>query len=292
MKTEEQMAAARRRPVSEAALELLDKMAGEGWGLIVGGSLGQKNLGLLALDGSGRRISDDLHLKITKSASDALHDRGYVVRVERDEIDARLRAARVAGGLPPRVNGQGKPIPLIQHFESVSEITEGGLKALAAERGRLDDIYAARRVMEEQPRFLVVARNEYGNRLAGAGALVRIVRETEGRFYVTRRPEDDEARRVSHDWLIKGNHPTLYVEKADVVAVDVTEDQWKAMRAATRDFEEAAAQAKAQMDAEIAPIMRRAAQRREQLLAELADGLREAGAVPVAPVPPAGPKRG
>lgn len=271
------MEAARRRPLADAALETLAAMVDEDLVLLTSSSIQGHGPTLMALDGRGRANSDKLPFKLGRAALDALSARGYVDRGDRDKLDDVIRGRWAAAGNPPRLNRRGEPLSFFLWQDLPHVVTEAGRAALEAERGRLADIRAARRDAQENPRFVVAARARYGTKLPGAGQLLRVVKETDSRFVVEVANEDGtRAEQPQWSGLVKGNGSNQYIEKADVIAVDVTPAQWRAMRRATDDFSSSVSDADSQAQAEIAPILRRAEERKAQLMAQLEDEMREA----------------
>lgn len=276
MPTEAKKEAMRRKPLSDAALETLAAMVDDDLLLLSCSSGMGHSPRLMAKDGRGRADPDKMPFKITRQSLEALLGRGFIERGDSAKLDEVIREGRTAAGKPPRVNSKGQPISAFAWYDIPNVVTGVGKAALEAERGRLADIRAARRHAEESPRFVVAARNNYGDRLPGVGSLLRVLRETETRYYVERANDDGtRAERYSHDSVVHGAFPNHYVEKENVVAVDVTPEQWRAMRRATEDFVSSTSGVEAQAESEIAPILRRAAERKEQLLAQLEDELRE-----------------
>ncbi len=267
----------RKRPLSDVALETLAAMVDEELLLVTSqhNSFEPKFWSMRTL----KTLGDRLHPFIVDGKIfDALYRRKYIVRLSMEKMEDRLRTMAEAIGKAPPLAGD--------HFfswhEHLQGVSQDGRAALELERDRLVDIRASREVEPDDRRYLVTRRIEGYNRLAtlpGAGAVYRVMRETESRYYVTNLEEADGFPLPKQErWnpLVQGRSPSQFIEKAHVLKVDITPEHYSAMLRATQDFDESRARAASQMEAEMAPIRLRYAQLQEQQLAELEDGLREA----------------
>lgn len=289
--------AARRRPLSAPAAEMLVTLVDEGMIALTSSQISGGTFIELYKMAEARSVdSKALPFDCNRTAFDALYSRGYVAQVNKDKVEQRLRAIGAAIGKAPPFDMDGGRY--LAWYNQPYVVTAAGQKAVAATlREQVADIRRERQAMEENPRYLVAALANYGgHRQPGAGNLYRILRETGGRYYVDSQvvaPGAGVHFSGVADLSCHGTGANSYIERADVVAVDVTLEQHRAMVRATSDYLASVTAAASQMEAEIAPIRRRHADRAKQLAAQLADEMREAAGVVAEPEAPGagGPRR-
>ncbi len=129
---------------------------------------------------------------------------------------------------------------------------------------------------KEVERFIVVrSRSHRGKRQYGF--LAKVVRETAARLYVERVPEPDEKEdRWVYFETLHGRRGHQYVERDDVTADGVTEQEYQACRIVEKNHLAWLADLKAQEQAEVDEIRERYRQRRDQNQYAFEDELREA----------------
>jgi hypothetical protein len=276
----------KKKDISDAALEMLALMSDEEVLLISSGTLTVGRRLFSALKPATMARLRDLPFLLNDAVVNTLYRRGYIVAANKEVVERRLVKCAGNLGMEPikDTHLSWHSIPYI--------ITDAGKAALEEMRGRLSEIRDSRERRKITQRYVAAARYDYSRRLPGAGNIYAIVRETESRVYIedAHHPVIDaerEARRNrgfsdSYDASVKGHGLNRWIERGDVIAIDLPPERWVAMRHATRNFDASLAANGAQEDEELAPIKRRYAQRREQLLAELEDGLQGANSsIPV-----------
>lgn len=285
--------AARHKPLNDPAAELLATLVDEQMLVLMSSRIsGGTHVQLYKMQELCSQQTDALPFALTMATFDALSRRGYIQQVRKDKVEELLHKVGARLGQKPPFDMDGGKY--LAWYDRPHAVTAAGREALVGLRERVEDIRRDRAAMVESPRFLVAAISDYSGRSKpGAGNLYRIIRETEGRFYVDRQPValgGDQTLRA-HDLVRRGSKTSSYIDKADVVALDVTPEQHQRMVRATIDYVQSVTAATSQMEAEIAPIRRRHAEREIQLQAQLADEMRDAMGGPEPVAAPAGPRR-
>lgn len=285
-----------KTPIGDDALETLAVLA-EGF-VLLSDNLGTRSSPprLLSLKTLVAQGTESFPFNLTSAVLTSLATRHFVRLVKANAVEARLGEVGAALGKkgPHRMEDGDH---YLAWYENPWVITTEGRETLQAMLPRLERIRAGREAREAAPpRFLVTRRLRvaYGPKepdFAVAG-LYRITRETDNRFYVEHLREEDgvPSRDLSglHDRAVEGSRAVLYVDKANVAAVDVTPGRFLAMRKAMEGYDESMAAASEQAEAELEPIRLRHEQRRVQIAARLADEMREISEA--AQPPDAGPK--
>ena len=276
----ESVAALRKRPPADSSLELLAAMIDDAAILLVPSTDRGGGMSLYALDTLGRRGEDKLPFVLSAAAFHGLYRRGYVAPLDKKRVEERLAVIGASLGRKP-------PFPMdggtyLSWQDQPYSATAAGREWCEGQRGRLDAIRAAREAAKGRGILIAMvnARPGRGNG-AGVGGIWRVVQETPTRYQVEE-AADGDGKTLPGTSASRGPGGTLWVDKSDVHAVGVTAARWKSMRKATLEFEEAMGRSETQMESEIAPIRRRHAERRVQLLAELEDGLAGTQAVEAA----------
>jgi hypothetical protein len=271
---EKKLEALRKRPMSNDAVELLATLVDRNMIICQSSAISFTSMRLHSLKGENSVFKDKLPFKLNPNVFESLYNRGYLFHVNREVVEEKLHEVAIALGkeLPT------KPKTFLAWYDQPYAVTKEGRKVMEDLRGRLIDILAERENAKECPRLLVTANAHYNKPTTpGVSGVYRIIRETEGRFYVAELETiDKKVFYANYNYTVKGSSGNHYVEKSDVVAIDVTMEQYNDMKRATLEFEGSLSAARNQMETEIAPIQMRYAQRREQLIAMLEDGLREA----------------
>lgn len=269
-KDEKKLESLRKRSISNDAVELLAKMVDDNMILCRSSAMSHNSMHLYSLKGEGALWESQVPFKLTTKAFDALYSRGYIFHVSKHTVEEKLQKVAIAleKKLPSKEHGG----TFLAWYDQPYATTKEGRAVMEDLRGRLIDILAERENAKESPRLLVVANYHYSGKRPGVSDVYRIISETEGRFYIAHL---EGKAGPNYNPAVKGPLKNMYVQKEDVIAVDVTMEQYESMKRATVEFESSLTQATSQMEAEMQPIKRRYAQREDQLLAMLEDGLRE-----------------
>lgn len=197
-------------------------------------------------------------------AYDSLWQRGFLTRASKEKITSFMtekRNAHVDFAWYNHLNilsKEGK-----QFVNDNPDLFEGLQKKINAEK--------------ENDVFLVSKRCEtvyFGNSSKreerfGAGSAYRVVRETANRYYVALASEEynDGVSKNRYNDFVEGYHNKMYIEKSNVLAINVTPEQYKKMTATTQQYIEYQDDLKKQEEEALRPIRETFAQRRKQSMA-------------------------
>lgn len=200
-------------------------------------------------------------------------------------LNSRLGGASLAK-LTAYLENKGLPVPRLENGTAKPCFPNDlGKTTVAEERERLERLRAEIIAMEENPRLVVAKRFERGTvrgaydweAVPGVGELYVVAGETAKNWRVRAWYEETE---TSHGKVKVDKTGYYALEKADVFAIDVTVEQYAAMRAATDSYVEtvskARVEAKAEIEALTAPVENRLAMYERQLLGWLQHGIEEA----------------
>jgi hypothetical protein len=202
---------------------------------------------------------------------ESLRMRGYVRQLDKAKLCEKY-------GLPSDDNimgtdrERGRRYGYFAWYDLPYGPTKEGFDFLESMRGRLAELRAADAARPEE--LIVVKGRDYGRHFEReadfAGALCRVVRRTPKRIYV-----EVIDRGVAGSFVQGSGGSGSYVDPADVFMEGVTRERFEAMKPATKAFMESIEGAKDMMEADIeavlAPIRQRYAQRKVQLIAQYDD---------------------
>ena len=163
-------------------------------------------------------------------------------------------------------------------YDHPARMTNLGRKVVNQYRAAYEEHAAKKLEKQKEIERLIVVKDDQGyNNRRKYGFLARVTRETKTRLYVERVFTEGEKKvRWSYTPTLHGSSGREYVERADVVAENVTVPEYNAMRKVETGQLEWLDGLKEQEDAELDVIRERYAARREQNQYAYEDEMREA----------------